>query len=349
MDDAGELGEFVGKGFALLRERLNAVEARKAISGDDGRDGKDGQDGAQGDIGPQGDTGPQGDQGPQGDAGERGPQGNSIKGERGERGPQGDTGPQGATGDDGEQGDTGPKGAKGDAGQSVTGERGLQGPQGDDGNGVHAAKIDKRGHLIITLDDGTTIDAGKAKGRDGQSYQGMIASGPAGGGGGNDTKPANHFGFADYNDTSTAATPLTLVGETWTTLPNDGAGSFSQEHLPLLLSNTLLGAGGSLDVSEMALGSDLLIRPDFTVTPSANNSALSFRFQLGAGAGAYTLEQQLGRLDLGAGVPYRFSLQALYVYLGDTNTRDNPISLQVKLSGNGSVVNAGLAVKVYSL
>jgi hypothetical protein len=37
---------------------------------------------------------------------------------------------------------------------------------------------------MIMLDDGRKIDAGKVKGKDGQSYQGMIASGPAGGGAG---------------------------------------------------------------------------------------------------------------------------------------------------------------------
>tara|TARA_R110000796_G_scaffold230449_1_gene348098 strand:- start:672 stop:1565 length:894 start_codon:yes stop_codon:yes gene_type:complete len=251
-------------------------------------------------------------------------------------------------GTDGTDGTDGLDGAKGADGIGIDGAKGLDGSNGSDGVSVIDTFV-QGGDLFIRLSDGKLINAGDVRGP--QGLQGPQGSGGGKGyrGGGNNTKSANHFGFADYNDTSTATTPLTIVGETWTTLPNNGAGSFSQERLPLLLSNTLLGAGGSLDVSEMALGSDLLIRPDFTVTPSANNSALSFRFQLGAGAGAYTLEQQLGRLDLGAGIPYRFSLQALYVYLGDTNTRDNPISLQIKLSGNGSAVNAGLALKVYSL
>lgn len=162
-----------------------------------------------------------------------------------------------------------------------------------------------------------------------------------------DGSSTNHNGFADYNDTSTATTPLSLVADTWTTLTNDGLGAFTQEQLPIGTAS-LLGSGGALDLTGLNIGSDLLIRPDFTVTPSANNSALSFRFGLGTAGNAYTLEQQLGRLDLGAGVPYRFSLQALYVYVGDSNTRDNPVNLQVKLSGAGTVVNAGMAIKVYS-
>ena len=177
-DDVGELGEFVGKGFALLRDRLKAVEARKAIIADDGKDGEDGKDGAQGDIGPRGDTGAQGDQGPQGDAGERGPQGNSIKGDRGDdgesiRGEKGDQGDQGETGKAGQVGPKGRDGTNGTDGRDATAK------DGEDGNGVQAAKIDKRGHLILTLDDGRKIDAGKAKGNDAVQFQGMIAGGPS--------------------------------------------------------------------------------------------------------------------------------------------------------------------------
>lgn len=156
-----------------------------------------------------------------------------------------------------------------------------------------------------------------------------------------------HLGVADYNDTSTASTPLALVANTWTTLPNDGLGSFSQENLPDGVTTLLDDATGALDISGLTQYSDIFVRPDFTVTPDSNNSDLEFRFLLGAGADQYTLPTSFGRLDLGAGVEYRRGLNALYIYAGDSNTIDNPIFLQVKISASGSVVNAGMAVKVY--
>ena len=156
-----------------------------------------------------------------------------------------------------------------------------------------------------------------------------------------------HIGFADYNDTSTTATPVTLVADTWTTLPNDGLGAFSQEQLPNGMTTLLDDATGALDISELPQFSDLIIRPDFTVTPDSNNAALDFRFLLGAGAGEYTLPTSLGRLDTGAGIAYRRSTIAHYIYAGDSNTIDNPIYLQIKLSASGTVVNAGMAIKVY--
>ncbi len=158
---------------------------------------------------------------------------------------------------------------------------------------------------------------------------------------------ANHLGMADYNDTSTAAAPVALVADTWTTLPNDGQGAFSISRLPLGVSTLLDPASGALDLTLLPQYSDVLVRPDFTVTPDANNADLEFRFLLGAGADQYTLPFSYGRMDRGAGIAYRQSLAAFYVYAGDSNTIDNPVYLQVKLSTSGTVVNAGMALKVY--
>ena len=94
------------------------------------------------------------------------------------------------------------------------------------------------------------------------------------------------------------------------------------------------------------LGDTILVRNDFTVNPNTNNSSLQFRYELGTGAGAYTLDKRLGRLDEGSGSDYRFSLNPDLIYMGDTNTRDNPITLQVKLSTGGTLINAGSVIQV---
>ena len=154
-------------------------------------------------------------------------------------------------------------------------------------------------------------------------------------------------GFMDYNDNATSITPVTLVSDTWTTIPNDGLGAFTNKTykpdgdvIELMDSST-----GAIDPTGLRLGDTLLIRNDFTVTPSTNNASLEFRYQLGAGGGTYTLGKRLGRLDEGSGIGYRSSLTADMIYMGDINTRDNPIILQVKLSSAGSFVNAGSAIQ----
>ena len=154
-------------------------------------------------------------------------------------------------------------------------------------------------------------------------------------------------GIADYNDAATAVTPITLTADTWATVTNDGAGPFTNlNYLPSGVTQLMDTASGAFDFSELNLGDNCLIRNDFSVTPNTNNALLELRYQLGVGGAIYTLETIIGRLDSGSGTPYRFSLQPQMIYMGDTNTKDNPILLQLKLSTNGTVVNAGSAIGV---
>lgn len=154
-------------------------------------------------------------------------------------------------------------------------------------------------------------------------------------------------GFIDYNDTSTASSPVVLSSGVWTTVPNDGLGAFSNDGSPPDYVTELMDVStGAIDPTELFIGDELFIRNDFTVTPSTNNANLEFRYTLGAGAGAYVLQKRLGRLDDGSGIGYRFSLGVDKIYMGDENTRGNAIGLQVKLSTDGTLVNAGSVITV---
>ena len=151
-------------------------------------------------------------------------------------------------------------------------------------------------------------------------------------------------GFIDYNDTTGA---VSLTANTWTTIPNDGAGGFSNDtYKPEGVTELMDVSTGAIDTSELHLGDTILIRNDFQVNPNTNNALLEFRYQLGSGGNIYTLETTLGRLDDGSGKNYRFSLKPDLIYMGDTNTKDNPILLQVKLSTNGTLTNAGSVIQL---
>ena len=156
--------------------------------------------------------------------------------------------------------------------------------------------------------------------------------------------PGRVVGFMDYNDTTGS---VAVPADTWTTIPNNGLGSFTNKNYPPHGVTDLMDVStGEIDPTELELGDVLWIRNDFTITPQINNTSLDFRYVLGSGGGEYTLEQQLGRLDRGAGVGYRFSLRIDEIYMGDANTRDNLITLQVKCSGASTLVNAGSVITV---
>ncbi len=162
-----------------------------------------------------------------------------------------------------------------------------------------------------------------------------------------DNLSTTNKGFMDYNDNSTQTTPVALISDVWTAIPNDGQGAFTNKTFkPNSVTELLDESTGFLDCSELPLGSAIIVRNDYTVIPNTNNSLLRFRYTLGSGLGEYTLEKTVGRLDAGSGVPYRFSLTTDYIYMGDENTRNNPIKLEVKLGTTGSLINAGSVIQV---
>ncbi len=154
-------------------------------------------------------------------------------------------------------------------------------------------------------------------------------------------------GFIDYNDTSTTTTPLNLIADTWTTIPNDGLGAFTNKTYAPTGVPELMDSQGRIDPTSLSLGDSFIVRNDFKVNPNTNNAVLEFRYELGAGINTYYLSSTVGRLDNGSGKFYQFSLTTDFIYMGDLNTVQNPISLQVKLSTNGFLVNSGSVIKVF--
>ena len=166
------------------------------------------------------------------------------------------------------------------------------------------------------------------------------------GGGGSDISA--HHGFFDYNDTSTSAAPITLLANTWTDVPNDTLGAYTNlDYVPTGMSTLMDGSTGYLDFSELTLGSDMHIRIDYTVTPNTNNALVESRYTLGNGGGIYSLPINSKRLDSGSGIPYAADKGSFYIYMGDTNTLQGVGKLQVKLTTGGTLVNNGVAIQIY--
>lgn len=150
-------------------------------------------------------------------------------------------------------------------------------------------------------------------------------------------------GFIDYNDSSG---DLTISSDTWVDVPNNGLGAFTNKtYKPTLINEVLDGSTGYLDFSDLTLGSQLLIRNDFTVTPNTNNSLLEVRYLLGQGAGEYALKFWGERLDSGSGIGYQRVI-SFPIYMGDTNTQGGVGKLQIKLNTNGTLNNAGSYIKI---
>jgi len=86
-------------------------------------------------------------------------------------------------------------------------------------------------------------------------------------------------GFAFYEDTETASTPINLASDTWTDLTNDKAGSGTlTTHKPSYITGDLWDSSTStIDLSEVPVGKVILIRNDYDITTGAANTRMDSR------------------------------------------------------------------------
>ena len=159
------------------------------------------------------------------------------------------------------------------------------------------------------------------------------------------TSSTSAVGFIDYND---ATGEIDLTSDTWTDVPNNGAGAFTNKaYAPNGITELLDVSTGYLDFTQLDLGNSVQVRIDFKVNPNINNATLECRYVLGNGGGEYALTVFEKRLDRGSGIDYDANKGSFLIYMGDDNTRLNDGKLQVKLSSNGKLTNAGVAIQIF--
>ena len=153
----------------------------------------------------------------------------------------------------------------------------------------------------------------------------------------------DRIGFMDYNDTTGT---ISVVANTWTDIPNNGAGAFSNTaYKPNLVTDIIDTSTGYLDFSDLTLGSQIIVRNDFKVIPSVNNTLLELRYVLGQGANEYALLFWSERLDNGSGIEYQ-RVPSFPIYMGDLNTLGGVGKLQIRLSNTSDVINAGSYINI---
>jgi len=148
-------------------------------------------------------------------------------------------------------------------------------------------------------------------------------------------------GFVDYSHSGGGQA---AAANTWITLNNDGAGaSTNTGSLPSGVTSMLLS--NSVDLSDLSIGDYIVVRSTFAVTPTTNNQSIDLQYTLGTGVASYTVGGFAGQLRQGAGISEKFSITEL-IYVGDANTRNNPVGIQVRTSGPSTIQNIGFAAGI---
>jgi hypothetical protein len=152
-------------------------------------------------------------------------------------------------------------------------------------------------------------------------------------GGGGSPSSSVDIGFIDYNDAATAVTPLTFTTGVPITLTNDTLGPFTNTAYPPT-GVTSIYANNQFDWSQLSLGDMLDIRVDVEVTTASPNQEVKLEIKLGIGASEYSI-QFLDIFEKIAGAHRLVAFSS--IYMGDSNTLDNPAEFILESDGNGSI------------
>lgn len=159
------------------------------------------------------------------------------------------------------------------------------------------------------------------------------------------TELQRQIGFADYADTETAVTPISVPANTWRKLTNNTLGTGTRtEALPAGITTAWDAVANQLDLSEFPVDTMVELRADMIVTTSGNDRQVRPRLRLAIGTGVEFSLAGPGAFFKAAGAyDYVFNMP---FYIGSNDTRNNPGEIQIWSDGPLSVVVRGWYIRI---
>jgi len=152
-------------------------------------------------------------------------------------------------------------------------------------------------------------------------------------------------GFFDYNDATTATTPISVTAATETKLTNDAAGAFTNTtYPPLNISSIWDTSLNCFDFSQLKLGDMVDIRLDIEVETLSNNTEVEVDLYVGVGQNEYPIPFFTNQTFKTAGVQKLNRFNS--IYMGDLNTLNGKGEFRVTADANVNVKVNGWYVRV---
>lgn len=153
------------------------------------------------------------------------------------------------------------------------------------------------------------------------------------------------IGFADYADTATTGTPISVSPSTWTKLTNNKLGATTKtDALPTGITNLWDSTANQLVLSELPLNSTVEFRLDVIVTTTAANQIVRMRTSLAIGdAIAFVIND--GELQYKTTGAKELGVTGSF-YIGYAPVKNNPGEFQIWSDAACTVVVKGWYIKV---
>lgn len=147
------------------------------------------------------------------------------------------------------------------------------------------------------------------------------------------------FGWQDFQDTTTAGAPISLVAaNTWYDLTNDALGPLTDTTYKVATHGTIWDAStNTLDFSTLAIGDVVRFRTDITFTTTGANNVVSTQLAFGPG---FTFSIPYDSRAVKSAGTVR-SIRYFSFTIKNADTRDNPAKFQASSDSTGNSVVVG--------
>jgi hypothetical protein len=140
-------------------------------------------------------------------------------------------------------------------------------------------------------------------------------------------------GFANYEDLATITTPIVLTADTWTNLTNDKQGDHTTEvYKPAYVTGSLWNTAASkIDFTEVPIGKVVLLKVDFQIVQTANNTILECQIV----GGGHTMQVLTTEMK-SSGDDHHYSVTNM-LWVEDAAMQTAGTNIQLKTSNNSQV------------
>jgi hypothetical protein len=140
-------------------------------------------------------------------------------------------------------------------------------------------------------------------------------------------------GFANYEDVATLTTPIVLSADTWTNITNDKQGEHTTEvYKPAYVTGSLWNSATSkIDLTEVPIGKVVLLKVDFQITETANNTVLECQMV----GGGHTMQILTTEMKF-QNDTHHYAVSNM-IWVEDAAMQTAGMSIQLKTSNNSEV------------
>lgn len=140
-------------------------------------------------------------------------------------------------------------------------------------------------------------------------------------------------GFANYEDLATITTPIVLTANVWTNITNDKQGEHTTEvYKPSYVTGSLWNSASSkIDFTEVPIGKVALIKVDFQIVQTSNNTILEGQLI----GGGHNMQLLTTEMKFASGT-HHYSITNM-IYVEDAAMQIAGLNIQLKTSSNSQV------------